>query len=389
MVKIRGIDMLRKSLLVIVLAGLFVVAGSGCSAAETQSKELLVSGKLLDSVGLRMGWQVHLPMKTPEQVDRMFMFDKYVYAMSNANYIYCIDTETKAIRFGLQLAEPGLPIGDPSYYENQLWFMVGNHLVVLDPKAGVISTRKQFKRIGTSAASMVVRNRRHLYVSGSDKRLHAIIADGFWQDFMVAADNGSQVNSIVADDNNVVFTTESGNVTSILANEAKRIWQYDIIGKISAPLVRDGLWIYIAGKNAKLYRLNIRTGAMSARSESGEMVGWNDAFHAAAVLDKAPVIGTDVVYQSAGDKGVYAIDKETGEQIWNVSKGVDMVAEIGDRAYVYAEPGLLVAMDNVSGQSLYSANIGTVEKYVVNTTDDSIYLADKAGRVMCIKEQSK
>ena len=124
-------------------------------------------------------------------------------------------------------------------------------------------------------------------------------------------------------------------------------------------------------------------------TRSGGKVGWPDAFHAAAVLDKSPVIGTDVVYQSAGNKGVYAIGKETGEQVWNVSKGVDMIAEIGKRAYVYAEPGLLVAMDNVTGQSLYTANIGAVEKYVVNNVDDSIYVADKSGRVMCIKEQSK
>lgn len=381
--------MLRKSLFVILLAAFFVVVGSEYSAAATDNKGLLVSGKLLDSVGLNMGWQVYLPMKSPEQVDRMFIFDKYVYAMSNTNYIYCIDTETKAIRFGLQLAEPGLPIGEPFYFDNQLWFMVGSRLVVLDPKAGVISRKTQLKRIGTSAASKVALNKRHLYVAGSDKRLHAIVADGFWQSFMVAADNGSQINSIVADDVNLVFTTESGNVTSVLPNEAKRLWQYDIIGQIGAPIVRDGQWVYVAGKNAKLYRLNIYTGQMSMTTGSGESVGWPDAFHAAAVLDKAPVIGTNVVYQSAGNKGVYAIDKETGKQVWNVSMGVDMIAEIGKRAYVYAEPGLLVAMDNVTGQSLYTANIGAVEKYVVNNIDDSIYVADKAGRVMCIKEQSK
>ena len=379
--------MLRKAMFVILLTAFFVVAGTLVSQASAENKGLLVSGKLLDSVGLEMGWQVYLPMRAPEQIDRMFIFDKYVYALSNTNYIYCIDTETKGVRFGLQLAVQGLPIGDPSYDDSKLWFMVGNELVELDPKAGVISMKKKLKRIGTSASSQVVRNNTHLYISGSDKRLHAYDIEGWWQDFMVASDNGFQINSSVADDKYLVFTTEAGNVTSILPTEAKRLWQYDIIGRISAPIVRDGEWVYIAGRNAKLFRLNIKNGRMAMIDDFGDTIGWPDAFHAGAVLDNAPVFGTDVVYQSAGEKGVYAIDKKKGEEVWNVSGGVDLLVEIDDKAYVYADPGLLVVMDNTSGKELHSVNFSAVEKYVVNTSDDSIYVADKSGRVMCIVEK--
>lgn len=370
--KIQGATMCRN-----VVVSVIVLLSA--AAAGTVKSGLLVEPTLLEPAGLEPAWQVNLPMQNDETVERMYVFDAYLYVLTSHNFLYVIDIKKQAVRFGLQLAMRGLPVCSPLFREGQAWFMVGSELIAVDPEAGGIDFKKQFKYLGRSAIGKMDANRYRLYVPGSDGRLHSIVLDGYWQDFMVAADDGAQVNAVVADDEHVVLTTESGHVISIWPTEARRRWTYDVVGQITAPIVRDGEYVYISSRNSKLHKLAIRNGRSA----------WTDAFHAGEPLKKSVALGKEVVYQSAEDKGVYAVDKQTGKSVWNVPAGVDVLAEIGTRAYVYAEPGLLAVMDNQKGGQLYSINLATVKKYAINTTDVSLYAADPQGRVMCIKERSR
>ncbi len=348
-------------------------------ASQRPAEGLLVSPALLERAALETGWQVNLSLKASEQIDRMYVFEKYVYVLTDRNYLYCIDKKKKAVRFGLELAMPGFPIGEPLYHEGDLWFMIGNELRIVSPKTGAIEKRKRLKMLGRSAVGGMVRNKQRLYMASSDKRLHCFVIDGFWQEFMVAAPDGSQINSVVADDDFLVVATAAGNVISIYPNQAKRRWQYDVVGEISAPFVREDEWLYVPSTNTKLYKINIRNG----RTE------WAYPFHAGGALKKSPMLGAKVLYQSADNKGVYAIDKETGRMVWQVPQGVDVLVEVGTRAYVFARPGVLVVMDNGEARQLYSLNFATVKKYAINTADKALYVADLKGRVMCIAEKSR
>jgi outer membrane protein assembly factor BamB len=103
-----------------------------------------------------------------------------------------------------------------------------------------------------------------------------------------------------------------------------------------------------------------------------------------AVLDP-PIIGDKVVYQYVDVQGLYAIDKKSGRKIWQVEAGLNLLAENGSLAYVIAQPGLLVVMNNSTGKKLYSVNLAAVTDYAVNTTDSAFYIADNNGRLMSIK----
>jgi outer membrane protein assembly factor BamB len=175
----------------------------------------------------------------------------------------------------------------------------------------------------------------------------------------------------------LVFSTASGSVVKTSAQEARKLWQRDIPGKISAPIARDGRWLYVGSENTKLYKLDIETG----RS------GWATPFQAGARLTDLAVVGRRAVYQRAGDNGLYAIDKDSGEMLWQVSEGTGLLAEKGETAFVFAEPGVLVVMDNGTGKKLYSVNFAGVSRYVTNTTDSTIYVSDARGRVMSIGEK--
>jgi outer membrane protein assembly factor BamB len=206
-----------------------------------------------------------------------------------------------------------------------------------------------------------------------DKRLHAIVADEYYQEFAVTADNDELINSIVVDDEFVVFTTPVGNIVMTSAQKAKKYWQRDIPGRISAPIARDGRWLYVGSENTKLYKLDITSGHS----------GWEAAFQSGAQLIDSVTVGRRAVYQYAGINGLYAIAKDSGRMLWQVSEGVGLLAEKDETAYVL-EPGVLAVMDNSTGKRLYTVNFADVSRYATNTTDSMIYVSDDRGRVISI-----
>jgi outer membrane protein assembly factor BamB len=104
-----------------------------------------------------------------------------------------------------------------------------------------------------------------------------------------------------------------------------------------------------------------------------------------AILDRAPVVTQDVVYQYVPNKGLTAIDNKSGRFMWQVDHGLDLLAEKEGRAYVFREPGELVVMDNKKKKRLYSVNFAGVTKYAGNVADSKIYVADKTGRMVCLR----
>jgi outer membrane protein assembly factor BamB len=253
-------------------------------------------------------------------------------------------------------------------------FTVGTRLLVLDPAAGVVKELKRLENIGRGAVCGAQRNAEHIFVAGMDKRLHALVADEYWQAFAVTADNDELINSIVVDDEFVVFTTSVGNIVTTCSREAGKYWQRDIPGRIIAPIVRDNSWLYVGSENTKLYKLDITNGRSA----------WETAFQAGARLTEPVTVGRRAVYQYAGENGLYAVGKDNGNMLWQVSEGVGLLAEKGETAYVFAEPGVLVVMDNSTGKKLFSVNVAGVSMFVTNTLDSAIYVSDDRGRVVSI-----
>ncbi len=104
-----------------------------------------------------------------------------------------------------------------------------------------------------------------------------------------------------------------------------------------------------------------------------------------AMLDRGPRVTEKIVYQYVRDKGLTAIDRETGKKIWQLPEGVDLLAEAKGKAYVITNEGTLVVMDNKKAKRQYCVDFVGVSRYAVNTVDSKIYVADKSGRIACLK----
>ncbi|MCP4613597.1 MAG: PQQ-like beta-propeller repeat protein [Planctomycetes bacterium] len=358
----------------VLLAGLLVLCFVQYSIAAEGSSQRLVSPKLLEHANLKILWESKLSIKNNERLQQLLILGDSIYAISNKNYMVSLNKENGDIIFRRIVAPEGLPVAGMKLYEDELISIVGTKLIEIDPETG---NQLKTEDVGFGIACPAARNSAYFYISGADNRLHTLRADDKVQIFEVAAKNDSMITSIIAHDISVIFGTDAGNVISIAPDRPTKLWQFDASGGIAGPIVRDGMSLFFASKDTNVYRVDMI--GLPLRRQ----LAWK--YQTAGVLDREPRITQQVVYQNVPGKGVTAIDKQSGQFMWSVPGGVDLLAEAKSLAYVITKGRKLVVMDNRSSKKLYSVNFAEVTRYTANTTDSKIYIADEHGRIACLQ----
>jgi outer membrane protein assembly factor BamB len=335
----------------------------------------IVSPELLDQAGFRRDWQIQLPLEPLEQVERLNVFGNYLYVLTDQNFFFCIDRNTGAIRTLLQIATAGLPVLPPLYFEKNSAFLVGQELKIFNPVTGQITRTMKLAQMDGSRGG-IAQNSKFVYICGSDNRLYAFTADEGVSVFTVTADNDSAIHSVLATDEMVWFGTAAGNIVAIDPTSPRKIWQFNLSGKMEIPPVLDvdGGFIYAGGLDTKLYKINAAKGLPAP--------AWETPFFAGGPIRDPLILGKTCVYVYTINTGLHAVDKQTKKEIWDLLRDCAVLSEKDSRSYVYVQPGILSVMDNVTGKEVLSVNIAGVDRFAVNMTDSKVYLADKNGRVL-------
>ena len=357
----------------ILVVGLLALCVEADGRAADEELLPLVSPELLGHAKLKMVWQNKLPIRKAESLDQLSIIGNRIYALSDHNYMVCLDREKGNVIFSRPVAPTGFPVVGLELYRDELISIIGNKLVEIDPNNG---TENKAKYLEFSVACPAARNGSYFYVSGADRRLHVLHAENYVQVFEVAAENDSMITSIIADERFIVFGTDAGNVISIQPDKPRWLWQFDATDAIAGPIVRDGMSLFFASKDLHVYRIDM-VDLMWAR------LIWK--YQMPGLLEKAPHVTPEVVYQYARNGGLTAIDKQSGQFMWLLQQGADLLAEAEGKAYVLTNVRTLVVMDNTTGKKLYSVNFAGVSRVATNTTDSKIYIADKRGRVACLE----
>lgn len=344
------------------------------SIAVERNSRSLISPELLQHANLKVLWENWLPIKDTESVKQLLILGSRVYVVSDKDYILSLNRENGKIVFGKMFKPAGLLAGGFKLYGDELLYVSGSRLIQIDAELG---TERSTTNLGFGVTCPAARNSSFFYVAGADNRLHVLREDDKVQIFEVSADNDSMITSVLADEAFVLFATAAGNIICMKPHNSTRLWQFDAFDAVAGPVVRDWASLFFASKDTNVYRVD-----MVGLPEQKHLV-WK--YQVAAVLDTAPRVTQEVVYQPVRGKGVTAIDKETGSFLWSVPGGVDLLAEHRNRAYVMTKTGTLTVMDNIKAKKLYSVNFAGVSQYAANTADEKIYIADKRGRMACLQ----
>jgi outer membrane protein assembly factor BamB len=350
---------------------IFSVIQSGFAAEIPPQR--LVSSELLKHAGLKILWEQQLPIKKAESLERMLILDNRIYVFSNRNYIISLDRENGKWIFGKAFPLGSLPVGGLKLYRDELLSANGNKLTEIDLETG---EQRGSMEIGYSIICPAARNSSYFYLSGTDRRLHTLRVNDRVQIFEVSADNDSKITSIIAEEDFVIFGTDRGNVVSIKPDGPTRLWQFDAAGAIAGEIIMDGRSLFFASADSNVYRVDM------AGSPDRKFFVWK--YQMPGMLEMAPRVTRQFVYQYTRTKGVTALDKG-GSFLWHVPGGVDLLAEHNNKAYVITENNKLAVMDNNKAKKLYSVNFKGVTRHAANVMDSKIYIADERGRVACLQ----
>lgn len=360
----------RRAAALLLMGCLLGFGWASVRAADTS--HWLVSKDLLDHAELTVLWQTTLPVKEGESLDTMLLVDDRLYVRSNRNYTWSLNRNDGDVIFSRSIARPGFPLLGWVGYENRLLSVIDNQLVEFDRDTGL---ERRVSDLELSIVAPPARNSRYLYLSAADGRLHAFRAKDMVEIFKVAAENESLITTVLADEETVVFGTDTGNLIAMMADAPRKLWQFNAVEAIAGPVAWDGTSFYFASKDTNVYRVG-------AADTVAVTLLWKHQTE--AVLDRAPRLTADVVYQYAPGRGLTAVDKQSGQALWTLPEGLDLLAEATGRAYVITKFRTLTVMDNTTGKELYRVNFAPVVNHAANLSDAKIYVADGRGRVACL-----
>lgn len=135
---------------------------------------------------------------------------------------------------------------------------------------------------------------------------------------------------------------DNGQTVALDAASGDRVWEQEISGPTAADLVLDGELLLAGAFDQRLHALDVANGGQERWSFQG--TGW--------FLGR-PVVDAGVVYAATMNGYVYAIDRETGAQVWaiNVDDAQFRASPViqGSSLIVVARDGRVLSLNAANG----------------------------------------
>ncbi len=142
--------------------------------SEQPALQRLVSLKLLERARLKIQWEIKLPIRATERLERLFILGNHIYALSDHNYVVSLNRETGHVIFSQSFAPAGLTMLGLELYKDELISVIGNRLVEINPEFG---KELRSKNMEFSVTCPAARNSSFFYLAGDDRRLRALRAN--------------------------------------------------------------------------------------------------------------------------------------------------------------------------------------------------------------------
>lgn len=148
-------------------------------------------------------------------------------------------------------------------------------------------------------------------------------------------------------------------------------------GKFVSDIVVDEFGVFASNTDSKIYCLDRLTGRIK----------WQ--YYAGAALKTAPVVTSTMVYQIVDGVGIVAVDKANGTfnraAKWQQRSIVQVLSEDEKNVYVLRDDKRLLALNKLTGETVFMSARHPFEIFTTNTKDSTIYGATRDGRLWAIR----
>jgi outer membrane protein assembly factor BamB len=176
-------------------------------------------------------------------------------------------------------------------------------------------------------------------------------------------------------------------VPSEEATGGRELYRFNTERPISVPPGQFGDIAYIGSQDANLYALDINTGLLRWRYTAG------------TAIIRQPVALERDVFCTTDREGLIRLDRETGESLWRIRSGgqivdfnsaADQFLAANDR-FVYAldHSGRLLILDHRRGNQLSMLDTHSFHVHIPNRVTDRLYLGANDGLILCLRDRDQ
>jgi hypothetical protein len=174
----------------------------------------------------------------------------------------------------------------------------------------------------------------------------------------------------------VYFASRDGTIHACTPGQKTKVWTVELGTQVTAKMRLDDARLLVPGVDGSLYCLDAASGQL----------GWR--FRTPGQLRTPPATAGNTVYQYSQDHGLYAIDMDTGRQLWQRPAGLQFLAQDGSVAYVLNGLQEIVGIDSDGAREVACVQAGRVELAATSPQGPSIFLASRRGQLICVRPAS-
>lgn len=172
----------------------------------------------------------------------------------------------------------------------------------------------------------------------------------------------------------VLFASQSGTVYGLSDVNKAMKFQVEMDAEIHTPLGTTRESVLVVDANSRLLCINKENGRMKWMFASG------------APIHLPPYIVGNQAFVMPARKGMYSLSMLDGSVQWIAPKATQFVSASETRVYARDLSGRLLVLNREAGEMLGWLNLRNFDKFVSNERTDRIFVSNKSGLVLGIRE---
>ncbi|HUN80214.1 MAG TPA: PQQ-binding-like beta-propeller repeat protein [Phycisphaerae bacterium] len=228
-----------------------------------------------------------------------------------------------------------------------------------------------------AASSAAVSDNKWIYFGGANERFYAIEMNTGVEQWALGTPHTISATPVLIKDN-LYIAGQDGQVICCTKQEKAKNWTFTTEAPIFADLAVTSNRVFVASTDRSLYCLDRLSGKRL----------WRERFD--KPLTVAPAIVGNHVYQQIEEEGLYVLDAESGKRMWHRPQGGKFLGEFGEDAYLISgEEGCrIIRLSPATGRKKDEAPGMGIQLAVAGLTDQSIFLGDAMGDLVCLRPAS-
>lgn len=359
----------------------------GTAAAQTAPAAGLPAQRVLDRYGLERAWWNQATLDSSRESVRYVTVDEeMVCVQSSGGIVSGLDGQTGWRMWAVQLGQKD----DPSYpaVTNDELVLVnsGMSLYALKKLSGDLLWQVKLPNYPSTSPAMDSEN---VYIGTLDGSMYAFelkkilnlyrenrLPEWSHQTIRWRYKTGREITTPpVTTDSVVNFASSDRSLYSLTTNKRELKFQFETDAPISAPLAYSDRLLFLASEDSTLYCLDAKNGTAV----------WDRVF--GLPLRQAPVVIGPDLYVMPVRGGIFAFRAESDVVRWWRPKITGVLGASRTVLYVSDELGNMILLSRENGAVLGALPLRDFSIRVVNDRTDRLYLATRAGLVMCLREK--